>query len=167
MRWIWWTQRSFITSPSLAVSQRCCQWLVLCVCVHEVCVFCDGGCIYSLVTTLKLCSRQLWEFYVFKNKKHQAKARMMSSCIYSPKSGSFISELSFSYMYHVKEWPYMFSTADGTSIYHRNCTHTPPHQSHTTNYCESKNNDWLVSLHVIPMWPSLAHKWTGLVQLLL
>lgn len=36
-------------------------------CATHHCVLTDE--FWSLVTTLKLCSRELWEFYVFKNKQ--------------------------------------------------------------------------------------------------
>lgn len=51
-------------------------YVSLCMCYASLC---GGRCIYSLVTTLNLCSRELWEFYVFKNKNHDAKAKIMSS----------------------------------------------------------------------------------------
>lgn len=99
MRWFWWMQRSFVTSPSHAAAQHCRWWLAFSLCV-SVCMccasLCDGRWIYSLVTTLELCSRELWEFYVFKNKRHEAKARIMSSWISLPKTTIVILKLSSS-----------------------------------------------------------------------
>lgn len=79
----------FFSSSSFFIS------VSLCMCYASLC---GGRCIYSLVTTLNLCSRELWEFYVFKNKNHDAKARIMSSWIVSSLKLSSSSHVSCQWM---------------------------------------------------------------------
>lgn len=149
MRWFWWMQRSFITftpACSLVLSVACFFFcLRMSAYTRRMSLFPHDR------SALKSCGN----LFQFKNKNRESKVRIMSSWTQPSKAASVILLRAM----------HIFSTADGTSMYNQTQLHA--HKTHKTNSSESKNNDWLVLMHVIPAWPSLAHKWTGLAQPLL